>query len=209
MNSGQWYGIGLGSIFALWILYRVGQRLLSLLLTGASFAFFRYLVLPHDIFGMNTWGDISRFQLLLLLLFLAANVFCVAWGTQNIPQANSRVALLSLANLIPLFAGSRLSLAADALGVSLRTQHRMHRWFGILSALQAGVHSALSVADRSFTDWNEFTISGLVVRSAKTSLLSANGDRPFHRSCRSASCLWRFSRAIFTSSSSAHMSCLH
>jgi Est1 DNA/RNA binding domain len=40
---------------------------------------------------------------------------------QYLLMESSRAALLSTINFIPLFAGSQLSLAADALGVSLRT----------------------------------------------------------------------------------------
>ena len=162
-STSEWYGIGLGGLLATWILYRLAAKMSRLLIINVSFSFFRHLSYPKEIGRMTLRGDVTRLQLLVLVMFVSSNIVCMALKVKSLTQLSSRTALLSLVNLIPLFAGSRLSLAADTLGVSLRTQNRMHTLLGLVSGLQALIHSGISIADRSFTTWNEFTISGFTV----------------------------------------------
>lgn len=167
MNSAEWYGAGLGLFFAVWIIYRITSRLLRLLLAGVSFFLLKHLFYPRGIGRGAWWGDISRFQMLAVVSYILANAICMAWGFKSLAQFSSRVAFLSTINLVPLFAGSQLSLAADTLGVSLRTQIRMHTWMGLMSSVQAVLHSVLSVTHRSFDGWDEFTISGITVSTPR------------------------------------------
>jgi hypothetical protein len=163
MNSAEWYGAGLGLLLAVWIIYRITSRLIRLLMVGASFFLLKHLFYAKGIGRGAWWSSVSRFQMLAVVIYVVANAICMAWGYKSVAQFSSRAAFLSITNLVPLFAGSQLSLAADALGISLRTQIRMHTWMGLMSSVQAVLHAVLSVIHSSIDRWDEFTISGITV----------------------------------------------
>jgi hypothetical protein len=56
-----------------------------------------------------------------------------AWVWQINYRAATWSGVLLVINAISLFAGSRLGLVADLLGVSLRTQLLVHRFVGVLA----------------------------------------------------------------------------
>ena len=106
---------------------------------------------------------VTRFHILCLALYLTGNIVCMCTGVgQNRERIGSRVDILSTINLIPLLTGTRLSLTADTLGISLRSHISLHRWIGIISTIQAVIH-VLFLGDRNFREWDLFKISGAVV----------------------------------------------
>lgn len=137
MNSGEWYGSGLGLFWGLWSIYRIMSRLLRLLLAGISFFLLKHLFYLTGISRGMWLGDISRFQILAVITYISANAVRMALGVSSLGQLSSRAALLATFNLIPLFAGSQLSLAADSLGISLRIRpwHFLARLDGSVESL--------------------------------------------------------------------------
>jgi hypothetical protein len=93
-------------------------------------------------------------QILLQLIYLAANVFCCCFNVSTAPGASVRAARLSLLNLIFPFFGPHLSFLCDLLGVSLYTYRIFHGSSATMSLLLALVHVIIDVDQRSRLEQN-------------------------------------------------------
>ncbi|KKZ65772.1 hypothetical protein EMCG_08421 [[Emmonsia] crescens] len=96
-------------------------------------------------------GPWTRVNVLCHLVYGAANVFCLCYPKLLASDAGHRAGVLSLVNMIFLFAGVHLSLVADLLGVSLRRCRGSHRAAGWMVAGLAAVHALATVNKAAFT----------------------------------------------------------
>lgn len=108
----------------------------------------RHISYPYLIHRHRFVGPWSRIAVLLQLLFITVNIFCVSFQVSSISEAGLRAGTLSMINMIPLFAGMHLSVLADLLGMSLRTYRRVHRSAGLISFALMLFHVVVVVASQ-------------------------------------------------------------
>jgi hypothetical protein len=121
------------------------------------------LVYPIILGGDAQIGSLTRLELLLLGLYVATNALCMGLGVKSTTEAATRSGVLSVINLLPLFAGSQLSLVADLLGISLRSQLLLHRCVGMLATGQAILHSTVAIFGPLQGPWENFRTFGAMV----------------------------------------------
>ena len=156
----EWYAIAFGSLVALWLGYRIAMKILGVLSVLVSLLFWKFLVYPRLHLRHHRPGQTNPLRLFVIVLYLTINGLCMGLPVGTTSQVASRSGILSTINLVSLFTGSRLSLAADALGWSLRAQMVAHKWVGLLVTGQALLHSASSLA---MPHWDELHVTGIVV----------------------------------------------
>ena len=110
-------------------------------------------------------GGMSRFELLLLTLYIASNGICMAYKATSRSDVSSKAAILSTINMIALLVGSQLTLVADFLGIAHPNFVLLHHWMGLLSTTQGIIHTFLAVPDRANFRWNPSSLFGFIVSS--------------------------------------------
>jgi hypothetical protein len=159
------YAIGMGSIFCFFmVVNRLQGDHLSLFIPAIclprdnkflepiSLWVSKKLTYPYLIQRHRFLGPWSRAGVLVHLIYIAVNGFCLGYGLPPVSIAGVRAGTLSLANLIPLFSGLHLSFLADLLGVSLSTYRLIHRSMAFMSFGLALFHVLVGIAsDVSFS----------------------------------------------------------
>ena len=158
------YAIGFGALFGLMILvepaYCFARVLCPLVLElkkvppvpgisrWVSRLVSRHLLLP-TIFRkgtiLNRW---SRLDVLLLFVYLGANITCLIIGTREIFEAGLRAGTLALINTIFLFTSPHLSFLADRLSVSIHTCRRLHVFVALVSFILVTFHAVVVLAKK-------------------------------------------------------------
>ncbi len=73
---------------------------------------------------LNSW---SRINVLIQLIYITINVFCLSFRVFTISKTDLQVENLSLVNMISLFADAHFSFLTDLLEFSLNSYRRVHR----------------------------------------------------------------------------------
>ncbi|KAK1966787.1 hypothetical protein LY78DRAFT_577651 [Colletotrichum sublineola] len=93
---------------------------------------YRFLVHRHSLFG--PWNAMS---LLLPILYIGVNAFCLAFRPSTLLSRSGNLALL---NTLPLFASPCLDLTADVLAIPFRHYAAIHRWLGRIAVMLLAAH---------------------------------------------------------------------
>lgn len=109
------------------------------------------LTYPYLIDRYRLLGPWTRFDVLCHLVYVAAKVFCLCYPKLLASDAGHRAGVLSLVNMIFLFAGVHLSFVADLLGISLRRCRGSHRAASWMMTGLAAVHTMATVNKAAFT----------------------------------------------------------
>ena len=166
MNVTTWYAAVVVGGFTVLLLYRVISRIIRFLCTLSTFFLLKYLVYPYIWRGNTIPGRPTRIFLLSVTSYVIANVLCMTIGVGSFAQIGTRAGMMSLANMIPVVAGS-LSMVANYLGFSVQTQHKIHACMGTVTFLQGLVHAVTPFINRQPFTLNTSGIWGLVVRLAR------------------------------------------
>ena len=162
MDVPSWYSFISGCILALWLLrYGFYRAINSKWPLTTSFVA-RHLVYPHIFPRIPFIGTATRFQVLMVSLYLLTNLLVTIIGVRA--NISSRAATMSIINLIPLLCGPRLSLITRLFGISLRASIGSHQWFGRTAIAQMLVHLVISLTESSFT-WTTINLTGVVACS--------------------------------------------
>ena len=130
MDVPQIYATAAGGFFLVFILVNFLSRTVR-----ERIALFtsKHLTYPYFIHRHRLLGPWTRSGILVQLIYIALNVFCLGFRVSTLPKAGLRAGNLSLANMIPLLAGPHLSFLADILGFRLGTYRRVHCSAGVMS----------------------------------------------------------------------------
>ena len=162
MDITQAYAVAAGGIFTTLFLINLLPYVMRLtgrvLIVICKHLTYPYLVRRHRLFG--PW---TRAGVLVQLVYITANLFCLSFRVSKISEAGLRAATLSLINMIPLFAGPHLSFVADLLGVSLTTYRQIHGTAGVGSFGLLGFHVLEAVSGGSYSLASRRNVFGLVV----------------------------------------------
>jgi hypothetical protein len=129
MDTTDIYAIAAGGILLFLILARV-LLYLSRLITVVSIFVLKHFIYLYFINCHCLLKPWTRFYVLSHLLYVAVNVFCLCFLKFLASDAGRRAGVLSLVNMIPLFARVHLSFIADLLGISLSKFRGLHRAAG-------------------------------------------------------------------------------
>jgi len=144
MNITQAYAIAAGGIFLIFVLANCRPHMAQLIKHVSLFTS-KHLTYPHLISRHRFLGLWTRADVLVQLIYVAANVFCLSFQAPTVSQAGLRAGTLSLINMVPLFAGFHISFLADLLGVSITTYRRIHRSLGLMSFVLVLFHVLVAV----------------------------------------------------------------
>ncbi|KAH8674404.1 hypothetical protein BGZ60DRAFT_403841 [Tricladium varicosporioides] len=164
LDAFQWYSYIFGGIFSVWVLcYGIYRILNSIWPPTASFIL-GHLIYPHLFPRIPFIGTATRFEVLIVFLYLLTNILIITIGVKS--EIGSRAATMSVINLIPLLCGPRLSLVTKLLGISLRTSISSHQWFGRTAILQVLVHMIAVLTGGDVFTWTTNNVTGVVAGSA-------------------------------------------
>ena len=149
----QAYAIAAGGVFVLLLIvkgltsFRPILRALAIL--TAKHLTYPFIVRRHRLLGL--W---SRADILLQLIYVIINLFCMSFRVSSIKEAGARAGTLAMINLAPPFFGFHLSFLANLLGILLSNCRRIYRmtgwilfFFGIVYALATVYNNPLYFRD--------------------------------------------------------------
>ena len=111
----------------------------------------KHLMYPYILNRHALIGPWSAADVLLQVVYLTVNLFCISFRVANLSQAGLRAGTLSLINLCPLFSGPHLDFVADLLGLSLKGYRRVHRSAAFVAFALAIFHVLVVAATKSST----------------------------------------------------------
>ena len=133
MNINQGYATAIGSIVIIFVLANFLPRI-TRLVKHISLLISRHLTYPYLLHRHIFLGPWSRADVLVQLIYIAANIICLIFkvstmSKSNLPtfqvstilESSLQAGTLSLINMIPVFAGPHLGFLADLLGLSIST----------------------------------------------------------------------------------------
>jgi predicted ferric reductase len=157
----SWYAFISGCIFTAWLLLFAIYCVITSEWPLTSTYILKHFIYPHIFPRIPFLGTATRFQVFVAFIYLLANFLIVTIGKRA--EMGSRAATMSIANLIPLFCGPRLSLVTKLLGISVRTSIGSHQWFGRTAIAQMSLHTIISlIGSKAFT-WTTSNLTGVVV----------------------------------------------
>jgi len=109
----------------------------------------KHLTYPYFVHRHRLIGPWTRSGVLVQLLYIALNAFCLGFRSSTLSRAGLRAGNLSLANMIPVFAGPHLSFLADILGFRLGAYRYVHRSAGLMSFALLLFHVLVVVIQRT------------------------------------------------------------
>ena len=174
MDPAQIYGIVAGGMFAFLFLLRLYETLLRWIQNRTLFYIFKYLIYPTLYRRRRFLEPITRWQLFLTLVYWLGTATCNVVGVRSISCAWNRAGVLSVLHLIPLLFSSRLSFAADLIGLSLTNYFKLHKSLGFMAILQGLIHILIYVTHHKFRISNPVHIYGLLVDNPFTRLRGTN-----------------------------------
>jgi hypothetical protein len=148
IDTPQAYGIVAGSFFVAFFFVRIRGHFEACFEFAHRLAL-RHLAYPQLIRRRRFIGPWTRADVLVQLLFFAANAFCIGFRALSVRDAGWRAAHLSLINLIPAYGGPHLSFLSDVFGVSLGTFRLIHRSAGVMSLPLLIFHVGVAMATRT------------------------------------------------------------
>lgn len=131
------YLITIGTILTIIILYRSIYLLLFFSHRLRCF-FLQHLALP--LLLKVKWLRVTRFQVLIILLYLCLNAISLALNSNNL---QTMTATMALVNLLPTYLGHHSNPLADFLGISQTTYSLIQRWTGRIAIIHSSIHTIL------------------------------------------------------------------
>ena len=148
MEITQWYAIALASAASSFLLLNLFAYLnrfrghISLLVS-------KHLIFPYVLSRHALVGPWSAADVLLQMVYLTANIFCLSFRVTDMSQAGVRAGTLSLINMGPLFGGLHHDFLAGLFGFSLKTCQGVHRSAGFAAFAVAAFHVIIAAISKS------------------------------------------------------------
>lgn len=150
MNVPQVYAIAAGGVFVLLLIIN-SISAVQQILHAFAIVVAKHLTYPFLVRRRRLLGPWSRADVLLQVIYLTINIFCLTFRVSSAKEVGARAGTLAIINMAPLFFGFHLSFLADILGISLSDFRRIHRMMGWMSLLLGLVHALVVVhGDPSF-----------------------------------------------------------
>jgi hypothetical protein len=143
MNPFTIYAIIVGGAFATLFLQHATGLSSILLRSRLAKKAFKYLAWSVIVSRTRFTPPVTRGDVVAQLLYWGGTLLVNTFQVRSLSEAASRAGSIAILYLIPLVAGSRLSFAADRMGLSLRTFQYLHNTFGLMVSAQLISHVVL------------------------------------------------------------------
>jgi hypothetical protein len=154
MDINQYYATAAGGIVIIFVLVNFLPHI-TRLAKHISLLISKYLTYPYLLHRHRFLGLWSRADVLVQLIYIAANIICLivtisksGLKVSTISESGLQAGSLSLINMIPVFASPHLGFLADLLGLSMSTYRHHHRSAGIMSCALTVFHVLVVVASQ-------------------------------------------------------------
>ena len=147
MDINQYYATAAGGIVIIFVLVNFLPHI-TRLAKHISLLISKHLTYPYLFHRHRFLGPWSRADVLVQLVYIAANIICLTFQVSTISKSSLRAGTLSLINTILAFAGPHLGFLADLLGLSMSTYRHLHRSAGIMSCSLTFFHVFVAVASQ-------------------------------------------------------------
>ena len=154
------YSLAAGGMFALVFLYSVSLSISRWIQNRTIFYILKYLVYPIFIRRTRLSAPFSRWRAVLTVAYWVGTAACNFIGVKTSAQAGSRAGSLATLHLVPLLLTSRVSFAADLLGVSLQIIISLHTSIGLMALVQSVVHAAFFLLTTPLILRKDFIFTG-------------------------------------------------
>ena len=145
MDVSQIYATAAGGFFLLFILLNfLSQTVRERIALFTS----KHLTSPYFLHRHRLLGPWTRSDVLIQLIYITTNSLCLGFRASTLSTAGLQAGNLSLANMVPLFAGPHLSFLAGVLGFRLDLYHYVHRSAGLMSFTLSLFHVLVVVIQR-------------------------------------------------------------
>lgn len=135
----------MGGVFGIYFLIAILPYLMPFM-EKISLLAFKHLIYRHFLRRHRFLGPWTPADILIQLVYIAINSYCLGFWESPISRAGLRAGNLSLINMMPLFLGPHLSFPASLFGVSLDTYRLVHRSAGLMSVILLLFHVLTAVA---------------------------------------------------------------
>lgn len=132
MDITQIYAIAAGGFFAIFLFFNF-LPYTARFREKASVVMSKHLTYPYLIDRHRILSPWTRADILIKLIYITVNLFCLGFRTSTISEASLRAGTLSLINITPLFTGPHLGFLANIFGFPLHKYQRLHRSAGLIS----------------------------------------------------------------------------
>ncbi len=126
MNVTQIYATAAGDFFFVFIIVNLLPHTVRFR-KKISLLTFKHLTYSYFLNRHRLLSPWSRIDVLIQLIYITINVFCLSFRVFMISKADLQAENLSLVNMISLFADTHLSFLTDLLDFSLNSYRRVHR----------------------------------------------------------------------------------
>lgn len=159
------YAIVVGGLLGSFFAYRASLGISDIVRSRLAALILKHLIYPFVFRRQRFLPPVTRLHILTQVLYWSGTVVCNFIGISDFPEASSRAGTLAIFHFIPLMLGSRLSFAADLLGLPYRTFIHLHSSVGLMAVVQSTLHVVLAFKSQNVNLQRMNTRFGLVVRA--------------------------------------------
>lgn len=107
--------------------------------------------------------NIKRFDILLFAIVVGGNTCSVSIGANHRSEFSRRLGHAALVNMILLCLGGRMNALVNRVALRQERYLNLHRLFGFLMVVEAGIHSVLTGAAQTPRPHEKAQVAGIVV----------------------------------------------
>jgi hypothetical protein len=152
------YAVTAGGVFISLFLLRIRPYLVRFS-NIISIPIAKYLTYPFIIRRYKVVGPWTCSGVLIHMLYVAMNIFCLCFQALSLVDAVKRAGTLSLVNMIVLFASGHFSFYSDILGISRRTCQQIHRATAWMAGILLALHIIAMKATQGKSSLGLFTLT--------------------------------------------------
>ncbi len=178
MKIAQIYVIVADDVFLVLIIIQ-GFSFIQWILQSIVIIIFKYLIYLFIVRRHRSLDSWTLVDVLLQLLYISLNVFCVTFRVTSFNEVEDRAEILSIINMMSLFFDLHLSFLVNLLSLSLFSYRRIHFFAEIMSFALVTLHLFVAVHNDSTYFLREpqniyLIIVSYTIVSADTSLTRAD-----------------------------------
>lgn len=144
MDVTQWYALALAAVAIFYVSFYILRLVVGLFVTYIALYFLKHLYYPPITRSIRAVKNISRFEVLMVTVFLLGNIVCITWSKPSMDTIVSRTGMITVVNLIPLALGNRLNMVASRCGIGTQQYERLHRWLGWIATAEGLTHGVIA-----------------------------------------------------------------
>jgi hypothetical protein len=130
---------------------------------------YRIFVLRYCIHRHRHVQPVTYANMLCILGVVTSLIFLNVFAIHDLQSASRRAAIIAIVNMPFLFLASQLPFAADIVGISIDTYHRLHRWLSVIIFVEVSLHIAFIIVKTRLADVGASTVLvyGILVSASK------------------------------------------